>query len=208
MIYMPKPAPTIIPGIRYGHLVTTGVYVPGYMDCGKQKHARLECKCDCGSVTYKELGKLKSGSNKSCGKNCPYTNMTCALKHGLSKDENGKTRKEYNAWKSMQHRCLDNPENPHYKNYFARGIHVCQEFKDVIFFIEYVGKAPTPLHSIDRIDNDKGYEIGNVRWATKKEQQNNRRQQKRRISRLDELKQENDFLKQLLRDNNIEYKAA
>ena len=47
----------------------------------------------------------------------------------------------------------------------------CNSFES---FLAHVGKRPSPLHSIDRIDNDKNYEPGNVRWATKKEQSRNR----------------------------------
>lgn len=38
-----------------------------------------------------------------------------------------------------------------------------------------MGFKPSPEHSIDRIDNDRGYEPGNVRWATRLEQGNNKR---------------------------------
>jgi hypothetical protein len=42
-------------------------------------------------------------------------------------------------------------------------------------FLAHVGKKPSLKHSLDRIDNNRGYEPGNVRWATAKEQMQNRR---------------------------------
>jgi len=41
--------------------------------------------------------------------------------------------------------------------------------------LDHLGKRPTVRHSLDRINNDGHYELGNVRWATKKEQRANRR---------------------------------
>ncbi len=38
-----------------------------------------------------------------------------------------------------------------------------------------LGPRPSLDHTIDRIDNDKGYEPGNIQWATAAEQKKNRR---------------------------------
>jgi hypothetical protein len=77
----------------------------------------------------------------------------------------------------MISRC-EKPNHPAYKWYGARGITVCDEWKDPVAYIRYIelelGPKPTKHHSIDRIDDSKGYEPGNIRWATKKEQANNR----------------------------------
>jgi len=80
----------------------------------------------------------------------------------------------YNTWANMIQRCT-NPNRKEYKNYGGRGITVCERwrssFKD---FASDVGDRPFGL-SLDRIDNDKGYEPGNTRWATQKEQIQNSR---------------------------------
>lgn len=86
--------------------------------------------------------------------------------HGLSRSP------EYSVWSSMWQRC-SNPKNEHYDRYGGRGIEVCARWEQFENFLSDIGLRPSPAHSIDRIDNNKNYEPGNVRWATDTEQNRN-----------------------------------
>lgn len=89
--------------------------------------------------------------------------------HGLSQTP------EYRAWQQMIRRC-HNPEHPAYANYGGRGISVCDAWRDdVSQFIADVGHRPEGSFEIDRIDNDRGYEPGNVRWTDRATNSRNRR---------------------------------
>jgi hypothetical protein len=82
---------------------------------------------------------------------------------------------EYMAWSGARQRC-HNPKNPAYYRYGGRGIEVCDRWRNnFAAFLEDMGRRPSADHSLDRKDNDKGYEPGNCRWATMIEQQHNRR---------------------------------
>jgi hypothetical protein len=82
---------------------------------------------------------------------------------------------EYKAWVSMKDRCL-NPNSTNYPNWGGRGITIYQSWvDDFMTFYQDVGPRPSPSHSLDRRDNEKGYYPGNVRWATKLQQTRNRR---------------------------------
>jgi hypothetical protein len=93
-----------------------------------------------------------------------------ALKHSLTTA--GKFRSELSAYYEAKYRCT-NPKHKAYPYYGGRGIEF--RFANIEEFLHEVGPRPSPLHSIDRINNDGHYEPGNVRWATKKEQTHNRR---------------------------------
>lgn len=45
-------------------------------------------------------------------------------------------------------------------------------------FLAHIGLPPSALHQIDRINNNKGYVPGNLRWATRVQNCNNRRNSK------------------------------
>lgn len=82
---------------------------------------------------------------------------------------------EYRAWIEMKRRCK--AENRvGYKNYGGRGIRVSPKWiNNFPQFLKNVGLRPDSSYSLDRINNLKGYEPNNIRWATKIEQGNNRR---------------------------------
>jgi hypothetical protein len=79
----------------------------------------------------------------------------------------------YSTWCSMRQRC-NNPNNPKWKHYGGRGIRVSERWNSFANFLADMGEKP-PGTSIDRIDNDKGYEPGNCRWADALTQANNTR---------------------------------
>lgn len=81
----------------------------------------------------------------------------------------------YSTWANMKDRCY-NPNNEHYENYGARGLVVCDEWRDSFErFALDLGLAPTPEHTLDRENNEIGYSPANCRWATRTEQCLNRR---------------------------------
>jgi hypothetical protein len=82
--------------------------------------------------------------------------------------------KEYQAWQNMLARCR-NPQHPSYPRYGGRGIKVCAKWsRSFSAFLTDVGPAPSPSHSIDRIDNDGNYEPSNCRWVLSVENARNK----------------------------------
>lgn len=82
---------------------------------------------------------------------------------------------EYRTWRAIKTRCL-NPKCRSFPNYGGRGIRICEEWRDDFSaFYAAVGAQPAPRSTLDRIDNERGYEPGNVRWASASEQNANKR---------------------------------
>jgi hypothetical protein len=132
------------------------------------------CQCTCGKRTLPAVSDLRNGSTRSCGCSRMTSNKKRSKdvkkrnRHGMS------TSSEYKIWSGMVQRCT-NPNVGCFHRYGERGITICQEWRNSFTkFYAHIGPRPSAEHSIDRIDNNLGYEPGNVRWATKQIQCINR----------------------------------
>lgn len=155
-------------GFTSGRLVVVEELGLRYTNAGKCFSSYL-CVCECGSVIEVSQSNLKRNHSQSCG--C-YKRERCYeanIKHG------DLASVEYRAWSEIKRRCY-NRNCLSFKNYGGRGIVMCDRWLNSYSdFLSDMGRKPSPSHSLDRIDVNRGYEPDNCRWATKQEQNSNTR---------------------------------
>lgn len=107
-----------------------------------------------------------------------YCEWPRQIRKGSNKNTGLEKHPEYSTWRSMVRRC-HSPSHKAYPRYGGRGIEVFSvwrtSFRAFILYLDTnLGTRP-PNFTLDRIDNNKGYEPGNLRWASHSDQQFNRR---------------------------------
>ncbi len=151
-------------GQVFGRLTVLG---PAPMKNGR---SRWSCKCECGAVKDVYNDQLKGGRVKSCG----CLEVENRIKHGHM-PRGIPVPPEYRAWQNMKGRVRAKVGSVNYENYQKRGITVCERWLSFPNFLEDMGPRPTPKHSVERVDNDRGYEKSNCIWALRAVQNRNHR---------------------------------
>lgn len=185
--FLPElPRPSI--GDRFGELEVVGLVLGPR---GGLRGVRVRCSCSAENTV--QIGNLRRGASTRCN--------TCA------KHASARWRKEWHRYADIcpdaSHRrrlcnrisaCLNRCHNPNDKafyNYGGRGICVHEPWRsDRPAFLRYLVGLPgwnAPELELDRIDVDRGYEPGNLRFIGRRANRNNVRRVRDLQARIDEL---------------------
>jgi hypothetical protein len=151
-------------GIVFDRL-TIESYAGRYVTASGSTFYFWNCRCSCGNKVIARTGDLKGGKQRSCG--CLKSEVTTERNttHG------GCDHPIYGNWAAMIQRCRDENQKAH-KYYAGKG--VCERWNNFALFRDDMLPTWKPGLTLGRIDNEKGYEPGNVRWETWHEQKRNR----------------------------------
>lgn len=138
------------------------------------RNAVYECRC------------IKCGNEKNVESTQLGKTTKCNQCRSIGEDNQFHT-----IWKDIKARCY-NPNDSCYKSYGGRGITLFQPW--VLSYIDFkkyilkeLGERPEG-YTLDRIDNEKGYVPGNLRWASSTTQSRNRRSNVLTAEKVAEIK--------------------
>lgn len=180
------PLPSI--GYRSGKLTVTG-YVRG----ARGGVSAIVVKCDCDGREYmvdnQNFKSFKSTRCLVCA-NAAAAKQRYWVYAGAMPDDEHRTRL-LNRLSAAITRC-HNSSCKSFRHYGGRGIHVYEQWRlDRASFLRYVQTVPdwdNPEFEMDRINNDKGYEPGNIRFCSRSANMHNRRQVARMQQEIDSLR--------------------
>lgn len=163
---------TDLAGQRFGRLEVLEMVYEG-------RNPKVRCRCNCGGEVTALAYNVRNGNTASCGclarearintgRETGPRNGRLNATHGMSKTPT------YIAWVEARKRC-HSPQNKRFPYYGGRGISVCERWRDSFeAFLSDMGECPIGL-TLERLDNERGYEPENCIWASKQQQSRNRR---------------------------------
>lgn len=157
----------IVEGV-YNNVKILGIATP-YINKKGSSVERYFCLCHCGKTFCPTKYRILNPAFSSCGclrlGKCINSRKT----HGCSNEL------IYRIWAAMTSRCF-NRNNKAYKHYGGRGITVCEKWLNPENFIEWALKNGYKKGlTIDRIENNIGYNESNCRFVSMVVQNNNKR---------------------------------
>lgn len=190
------PIPRI--GQRSGKLTVTG-YIRS-----KRSLKAIIVRCDCAGDEYTidthNFRAFKSTRCQKCAKKAAASKRYWVYAEAMPDDEH--RSRLLNRLAAAIQRC-HNPSDRAYKNYGARGVHVCRDWvENKGSFLRYVQTLPgwdEPALEMDRINVNRGYEPGNIRFITRRGNVNNRRDIADLERKIRNLEAENATLKARIR---------
>lgn len=137
-------------GQRFGRLVVTH-------DAGRNAKQNIMwgCTCDCGGSATAPAYDLRAGKVRSCG---------CLSREGTHRTHGMRRTPLYNVWATMVQRCT-NPNDRNWNRYGGRGITLQSDWAKFDAFYRDMGAGYAPGLTLDREDNDGGYNASNCRWV-------------------------------------------
>jgi hypothetical protein len=137
------------------------------IDETRDDKARILVKCICGLSKPVRIYHLRDGRSRGC--------RSCSAK-GINQTHGVSGTRLYRIWKHMITRCYDK-DSGNYRNYGARGITVCAEWRSsiIVFYNWSLANGYAPKLQLERQNNNLGYSPNNCCWVTPKKNNRNRR---------------------------------